>query len=104
MALKYKQYTYNGTWSPSTPPSTKASIKQIGIQGIPGTKVRFNGGNTDNTYVQLGYTGTYELDLLGTEGTINSIDFTYTDKGIWDQYGANKTLILDILYEENKEG
>ena len=73
-------------------------ISQLGIQGLPGTKVYLN----NNTHsVIVGLTGTYELNLNG-KAEINALSFDYTSLNAIEE-NDNAYIIVDIVYE-NGEG
>lgn len=75
--------------------SGKLPIVQLGIQTLPGTKFYLN---NSTSYVMVGVTGVYELELEGTT-EITSLTFSADSlKMIADQ--SDSYLIVDIIYEK----
>lgn len=65
-------------------------VTMLGIQASPGTLFKINQGGA----MQMGFFGTYELDLSRIGGLINSIQIAQAPS-----YPANSKVIIDILYE-----
>lgn len=101
-----KQFRWGGTNNPINYPSTlnrgaliKGNIfknhivSQLGIQGVPGTKIYLN----NSLYpIEIGYTGIYELNLENYS-QIYAIHFDESSIDLYENKGVH--LLIDILYE-----
>ena len=67
-------------------------VIQLGIQALPGTTFRINGGNN----IQIGQYGLYELDLSELGGQI--LDLTFIKIVTNETHNINSALV-DIVYE-----
>lgn len=65
-------------------------VSMLGIQATPGTPFKLNGGGE----IQIGFYGTYELDLSRFGGLIKSIEVKPAAS-----YPKDAKIIIDILYE-----
>lgn len=78
-----------------------ASITQLGIQTLPGTRFHLNNNNSPDTAVIIGSTGIYELDLEGIS-TITDLWFEAASlKAVSDN--PNAYLIIDMICELRQE-
>ena len=68
----------------------KDRVTMLGIQATPGTPFKINNGSP----IQMGFFGTYELDLSRIGGLVNSIKIAKASS-----YPENSKVIVDILYE-----
>lgn len=74
-------------------------VSQLGIQALPGTRVKLNKA-TDQDYLLIGSTGIFELDL-DNQTEITSIEFDYDSlKNI--EKSNNAVLIVDIIYDDGE--
>ena len=77
--------------------SSKMPILQLGVQGLPGTKVYINCPNVGDPVI-LGRTGIYELDL-NDQSTITSLRIERASIERIDPDASGGYLLVDIIYE-----
>ena len=93
MSKQIKQFVYNQsdlTNDYIELLNKKERVTMLGIQATPGTPFKINNGSP----IQMGFFGTYELDLSRIGGLVNSIKIA---KAL--SYPENSKVIVDILYE-----
>lgn len=76
---------------------TPYGIVQLGIQTVPGTRIKFN--HSINPVV-IGYSGIYELNLEQSAGVINQFSIDYNSMQIINDL-PNGFFIMDIVYNKD---
>ena len=74
-------------------------ITAIGVQTLPGTKIYLNGSITP---IIIGNSGIFELDVANTSATINNFRVDQESMKLIRDL-QNGYIIIDIVYEEQKE-
>lgn len=69
-------------------------IIQLGIQAIPGTRIRING---NNDWIIVSSLGVYDLDLTNSSGIITELQFAESSLDIVNECD-DAYLIIDVRY------